>query len=1106
MTDFGLKHFESPVTKRTVTLNPHPDDFVWLHVPTSAEFEAVLREHERIRIGEVWTKWAEPREGEACIAAFRESPPTAASSLRYLASRAFAARAGYDRSRGLGEMLRALPVDEQRRVFESCRPKDYDELEPLLTPVGLQFAYSANIRAAFLSSGDVKSFVQDMCAYATRKSRPREDYTLGERYVEILVMLRAEGWLLFSTSFIDWSLNLRWRAVSNEAYGGPVARLVSEVITNLHHGEFEYAPPFTRFGGAAVLVSTMESLSDMSGPLIDELEELCAKWTKTAGRDGKALAGAARQELRLGRALRSLWNHRHPEHAIASKPHHNRKAILKTDGTFRWLAATRPELTTWTDTLAAFVKQRTGSVSKVALIAALNFFCEYLTSLSSPPLSPELVVRHLHIHDVTLKQKTTYMQWLADWSGTGRRKSLFLGYLLEYFDWVRDWLAANGRTKEASAYQNPVSAQDHFDRGDGPGQSFRTALPSWLLKELRTTIMEDDFSFMRDDVRHDWVTVYDRELEKTVRTWWPGTAVCLLVLLHLPLRSHQARWLDSGVLDEFKVDSTTGKRERNDHLGAIAGRKEGFARLLHDTLRQESWCGLFVNTNKTAVYSSPKRGYEIPYLPLELSSLLEQVRAWGLRYLPPLTEPIIYAESGEGRHAYPTAEIGNVPHVAPLFRDPRNLDKVNPIAYSRLTRAYVRVLVKTEQRIKAKYGVDIELTLPKDNGKGRVWKYDLHTLRVSGISAMIENGVPLEVVSQFVAGHQSLVMTLWYLKSSPGKMREFIAAAHDKAAAEGDFVGSNAFLDNIEKFSDFLISKNGDQRSESGDAAYVAMKAHPGLWTISTDGICPGTACADGGDPDADRRNGPVPGGRRCGLCRFWITGPAFILGQVAEANNMVYRIRRNGQELAAARDQLIDETDAGMRAASAHTRSRIESLERELGLDITEWQARYAYVMTSSALLDGYVKARASLAVGDSLPAPLVTPSSAEDLKVTLQESSDFDLLNHVTQMASFVPGFKNREASLERHLMLAKVLDANELPQFMLKLNPQDAEHAANLMSDLLLQYVKAQDLPRVLSGDMKLADLPVLGEKLNHLMDAMPMPANLPVKSKVIPLLEV
>ncbi len=37
-------------------------------------------------------------------------------------------------------------------------------------------------------------------------------------------------------------------------------------------------------------------------------------------------------------------------------------------------------------------------------------------------------------------------------------------------------------------------------------------------------------------------------------------------------------------------------------------------------------------------------------------------------------------------------------------------------------------------------------------------------------------------------------MTLWYLKSSPGKMREFIAKAHDKAAAEEGFVGSSDFF------------------------------------------------------------------------------------------------------------------------------------------------------------------------------------------------------------------------------------------------------------------------------------------------------------------------
>jgi hypothetical protein len=92
--------------------------------------------------------------------------------------------------------------------------------------------------------------------------------------------------------------------------------------------------------------------------------------------------------------------------------------------------------------MASFVSQRTLSNSKVALIAGLNFFCDYLLSLPSPPLSPELVDRRQHIHDVTLRNKVTYMQALAAWDSAARRKNLFLGYLREFFDWVRDWLHA----------------------------------------------------------------------------------------------------------------------------------------------------------------------------------------------------------------------------------------------------------------------------------------------------------------------------------------------------------------------------------------------------------------------------------------------------------------------------------------------------------------------------------------------------------------------------------------------------------------------------------------------------------------------------------------
>lgn len=1072
MSDAGLKYFDSPVTKRRVAINPHPADFAWLYLPTKAEFEAVLREHEYIRIQETWKEWSE-QDGESWIKGFRDGPN---SSLRVLAARAVAERLGFEKFRGVGDELRKLPLNEQRKLLNQCMPTCYEELKALLSPAGLNHAYGQDIRQTFMAVGDVREFVRQMCAYRPEHS---DDRRMAGRYSEILLMLRARGWLLFSTAFVHWSASSKWRAAFNPAYAGSVAQLLHEVSGHLDDERRDHMSPVERFGCGAVLISSMTEISDMSEPFISELESLCEQWAKTAGRDGGQLAGDGRWDLKLGRALRSIWNHVHPTHQIANKPHHNKKTVLKTDGTFEWLVQVRPDLHVWATTMASFVSQRTLSNSKVALIAGLNFFCDYLLSLPSPPLSPELVDRRQHIHDVTLRNKVTYMQALAAWDSAARRKNLFLGYLREFFDWVRDWLHATGRSAAAASYVNPISTQDYFDTSGRPGQSFRTALPSWLLKELRNTLTEDDFAFFRGHPRHDWVTVYDRDEGKSVRQWWPGTAICLLVMLELPLRSHQARWLDSGVLDELVVDHKTGLATKNSHVGAIAGRREGCIRTLHDTLRQETWCGLFVNTNKTAMYNAATRGYEIPYLPPDLADYLMQVRDWSLRYLPPLAEPVLYAESGVGRHTYSSGkDISQAPRVAPLFRDPTTIEKTSPVAYSRLARAYVRLLAETEQRVKAKYGVDIALTEPKANGKGLAWKYDLHTLRVSGISAMIENGVPLEVVSQFVAGHASLVMTLWYFKNSPGKLRDFISKAHDKATAEEDFVGSSEFLANVEQFSSFLLSKDGDQRAMGGDAAFMAMKEHTGLWTISSDGICPGTSCSEGGGLDTTGDHyGPVPGGRRCGLCRFWLTGPAFILGQVAEANNLIYQIRRKGLELAEARDLLIEQTDAGAKSKAAHTRNRIEALERELSLDITEWQARYAFAMSSSNLLEEYAEARQNLAQDRNLPAPLLTASSADELKVTLQETNEFVLIDHVTQMVDFLPGFKNREAVHEKHLMLAKVLEANDLPQFMLQLDADMAEEASNLLSSMLLQYVKAQDLSRVLSGDLKLASLPAL-----------------------------
>jgi hypothetical protein len=249
-----------------------------------------------------------------------------------------------------------------------------------------------------------------------------------------------------------------------------------------------------------------------------------------------------------------------------------------------------------------------------------------------------------------------------------------------------------------------------------------------------------------------------------------------------------------------------------------------------------------------------------------------------------------------------------------------------PINYGKLGRFYTAVLAETQKRIKDKHGHDIRLVTTDDNGEVR-WAVDLHSLRVSGITSMIESGVPLEVVSQFVAGHATLVMTLHYLKYSPLKLREFLADAHQKILDNTDFVGSELFSAKLDEFAPFMLSQAG----AGTGPGFASLKERTGIMTINSEGICPGTTCSTGG-PAEFGRHVPVPGGQRCGLCRYWITGPAHLLGQVAAVNNLAYTIRKKGIEVAHLNDQRLDAEDEGSQSKARQLRDRIDILNRELG------------------------------------------------------------------------------------------------------------------------------------------------------------------------------
>ncbi|NER66808.1 site-specific integrase, partial [Pseudomonas sp. MAFF212427] len=148
----------------------------------------------------------------------------------------------------------------------------------------------------------------------------------------------------------------------------------------------------------------------------------------------------------------------------------------------------------------------------------------------------------------------------------------------------------------------------------------------------------------------------------------------------------------------------------------------------------------------------------------------------------------------------------------------------------------------TEERIFKKYGQKLKLITKNARG-GLKWIVDLHSLRVSGITNLIEAGVPLEVVQMFVADHQVLVTTLHYLKYSPAKLRQYLEAAHDQMINNQDFVGSELFTEALMELAPFLLTPAG-----AGTGAGIdALMLGDGVWTINPDGICPGTCCSNGG-------------------------------------------------------------------------------------------------------------------------------------------------------------------------------------------------------------------------------------------------------------------
>ena len=282
--------------------------------------------------------------------------------------------------------------------------------------------------------------------------------------------------------------------------------------------------------------------------------------------------------------------------------------------------------------------------------------------------------------------------------------------------------------------------------------------------------------------------------------------------------------------------------------------RRGCLRKFSDPLSGQVHTGFYINTNKTQDRGrdEDEKGYEIPWQHEEAIHVVTDLLRWQERY-----NPLSALQTWAGLHDAVIVRTGRSGRFARrgsacfLFRDPCGTYRNEPLTDSRLRPFWILLLNELERRVAARGetlmdGSPIRFIDKRRPGTGypRRPVYDLHTLRVSLITALAtDGGVPIPILSKCIAGHASILMTLYYVKLGASQITETLAKAQKKIGLQEqrNFV---RFLQSVDHATIAAAVASNDV------TGLTALHDNtPGSWIIGDMGICPvgGTMCHLGG-------------------------------------------------------------------------------------------------------------------------------------------------------------------------------------------------------------------------------------------------------------------
>lgn len=658
-------------------------------------------------------------------------------------------------------------------------------------------------------------------------------------------------------------------------------------------------------------------------------------------------------------------------------------------------------------------------------------------------------------------------------------------YVADFLDWVLDTRLGEEGVWDGTRFHNPVPRLT-FTGITKATESNKSVLSIKYIKECRNLLAEgptfSDWTWAHTAIREggpggDWFVVdpqrvdrsdpdcvwrergatkYERDVKgypaAVTELWSPVRAVALYLKLELPLRLMQVRMLDSGEADTYRYERDAagdGRFAENTGPHAMGSAKRPYMRGVFHRAQGATDAGLFINTNKTADINKAEndKGYVIPWANQPVLYWLVKLRDWQAKYNP-VSAPVPWTEL-EYKHFGTTpphpgvlAQRGT---ACFLFRDPCSNRPDLPVLTDVVELLWIRLLSRL-QAVCAARGetfddgepmVFVEPSLGRKVGNPA---FPLHALRVSLISYLIlDAGLDPVIVSKLIAGHSTIIMTLYYTKIGNLQMREVMEKA-EREFFEADQKNHRRFL------QEATFEQASKQFAALSDDAFKAGAGAPGPSQVFDDkGICPvgGMRCDEGGAKLIERQNetvyGAVPGWprtRNCTSCRFFLTGPAYLPGLMAHANATLERTHASSGHFINLEDRLrelqIEQQSCEEEGRPFLKSMEVEKLEQrhreaeeDASLLINDLNATWVLIQRSLTLLN---ERRQQEGI------PLVAAGTMEDIAIGfIETASEFHQLEVVCQNAEIHVNPEVRPAIYRRSQMIDLMLHFNRIPPLL-------------------------------------------------------------------------